>query len=64
MLAVAKYRDIPFIQFLYGADNLCSDTWEIRDLNLYGLNNAENIWYLPLNVDLRFKILKKLLTPT
>ena len=32
MLAVAKYRHIPFIQFLYGADNLSSDTWEIRDL--------------------------------
>lgn len=41
MLAVAKYRNISFIQFLYGADNLSSDTWEIRDLSLYGLNDAE-----------------------
>lgn len=46
MLAVAKYRHIPFIQFLYGADNLSSDTWEIRDLNLYGLNNAEKYMIL------------------
>ncbi len=41
MLAVSKYRNIPFIQFLYGADSLSSDTWEIRDLNLYGITNAE-----------------------
>ena len=41
MMAAAKYRQIPFIQFLYGADNLSSDTWEIRDLSQYGLSNAE-----------------------
>ena len=46
MLAVAKYRHIPFIQFLFGADNLSSDTWEIRDLNLHGLNNAEKYMVL------------------
>lgn len=46
MLAVTKYRHIPFIQFLYGADNLSSDTWEIRDLNLYGLSNAEKYMVL------------------
>lgn len=46
MLAVAKYRHIPFIQFLYGADNLSSDTWEIRDLALYGLTNAEKYMVL------------------
>ena len=46
MLAVAKYRHIPFVQFLYGADNLSSDTWEIRDLNLYGLNYAEKYMVL------------------
>lgn len=46
MLAVAEYRHISFIQFLYGADNLSSDTWEIRDLNLYGLNNAEKYMVL------------------
>lgn len=46
MLAVSKYRNIPFIQFLYGADNLSSDTWEIRDLYLYGLTNAEKYMVL------------------
>lgn len=46
MLAAAKYRNIPFIQFLYGADNLSSDTWEIRDLNTYGLSNAEKYMVL------------------
>ena len=46
MLAAAKYRRIPFIQFLYGADTLSSETWEIRDLNLYGLSNAEKYMVL------------------
>lgn len=46
MLAVSKYRQIPFIQFLYGADNLNSDVWEIRDLALYGLANAERYMVL------------------
>ncbi|MCI8945653.1 MAG: nucleoside phosphorylase [Lachnospiraceae bacterium] len=46
MLAVSKYRQVPFIQFLYGADNLSSDTWEIRDLALHGLNNAEKYMVL------------------
>lgn len=46
MLAVSQYRQIPFIQFLYGADNLSSNTWEIRDLTLYGLTNAEKYMVL------------------
>lgn len=46
MLAVSKYRKIPFVQFLYGADNLSSDTWEIRDLPLHGLTNAEKYMVL------------------
>lgn len=46
MLAAAKYRNIPFIQFLYGADDLSSETWEIRDLAQYGLNNAEKYMVL------------------
>ena len=52
MMAVAKYRHIPFIQFLYGADNLSSYKWEIRDLNLYGLNNAEKYMVLALECGL------------
>lgn len=46
MLAAAKYRHVPFVQFLYGADSLSSETWEIRDLNLYGLNHAETYMIL------------------
>ena len=37
-LAVAKFRNIPIIQFFYGADNLDCDKWEIRDLTDYGLS--------------------------
>lgn len=46
MLAVSKYRQLPFIQFLYGADNLSSDTWEIRDLALHGLSSWEKYMVL------------------
>ena len=46
MLAVSQYRKIPFLQFLYGADNLSSDTWEIRDLELYGITNAQKYMLL------------------
>lgn len=52
MLAVAKYRNIPFIQFLYGADSLGSDTWEIRDLALYGLTNGEKYMELAFSCGL------------
>lgn len=41
MLAVSQYRRIPFIQFLYGADLLGSDTWDMQELESYGLSNAE-----------------------
>lgn len=46
MLAVSRYRNIPFIQFLYGADNLSSDNWDIRDLSLHGLTHAEKYMLL------------------
>lgn len=46
MFAVSQYRKIPFIQFLYGADNLSSEKWEIRDLEMYGLTNAEKYMLL------------------
>ena len=46
MLAVSQYRQVPFIQFLYGADSLSSEKWEIRDLELYGLTNAEKYMLL------------------
>lgn len=40
-MAVMQFRGIPFVQFLYGADNLDADTWEPRDLTEYGLSGAE-----------------------
>ena len=46
MMAVSKYRKIPFIQFLYGADNLSSGIWDIRDLSYYGLTNTEKYMVL------------------
>lgn len=46
MLAASKYRRIPFIQFLYGADLLGSDAWDMRDLASYGLSNAEKYMVL------------------
>lgn len=46
MLAVSKYRQIPFIQFLFGADNLSTDTWDIRNLDSAGLSDAEKYMIL------------------
>lgn len=37
-LAVAKFRNISLLQFFYGADNLDSEKWEIRDLADFGLS--------------------------
>ena len=45
-LAVTQFREIPFIQFLYGADNLDTPVWEPRDLTEYGLSDADK--YLAL----------------
>lgn len=52
MLAVSKYRKIPFVQFLYGADNLSSEKWEMRDLELYGLTEAEKYMLLAFEIGL------------
>lgn len=41
MLAVSRFRKIPFIQFLFGADRLDNDAWEIGDLLDYGFSQAE-----------------------
>lgn len=58
MLAVAKYRNIPFIQFLFGADSLSSDTWDMRDLETAGLSDTEKYMILAfecgLALDLSF----------
>lgn len=52
MLAVAKYRHLPFVQLLYGADNLSSYTWDIRDLSSYGLASTDQYMVLALECGL------------
>lgn len=52
LLAVAKYRNVPFIQFFYGADSLDNEVWEPRDLTDYGLSNAEKYLALALECGL------------
>lgn len=53
-LAVAKFRNIPMIQFFYGADNLDSDQWEIRDLTDYGLSFSDKYMKIALECGLIF----------
>lgn len=38
--AMAQFRNIPIIQFLYGADNLDCEKWELGDLLDYGAANC------------------------
>lgn len=40
-LAVTQFRQIPFAQFLYGADSLSGDSWAPNDLTEYGLKGAD-----------------------
>lgn len=40
-LAVTQFRQIPFAQFLYGADSLSGESWEPNDLTDYGLKGAD-----------------------
>lgn len=53
-LAVAKFRNIPIIQFFYGADNLDSDKWEIRDLTDYGLSFSDKYMTIALECGIAF----------
>ena len=53
-LAVAKFRNIPIIQFFYGADNLDSDKWEIRDLTDYGLSLSDRYMTIALECGIAF----------
>ena len=41
LLAAARFRGLPLIQFFYGADNLDCPTWQPRDLTDWGLYGAE-----------------------
>ncbi len=52
LLAVAKFRNVPFVQFFYGADSLDHEEWEPRDLTDYGLSNAEKYFALALECGL------------
>lgn len=52
LLAVAKYRNVPFVQFFYGADSLDNEVWEPRDLTDYGLSSAEKYLALALECGL------------
>ncbi|MCI8465060.1 MAG: nucleoside phosphorylase [Lachnospiraceae bacterium] len=47
-LAVARFRNIPILQFFYGADNLDADAWEIRDLTDYGISHSGKYMALAL----------------
>lgn len=53
-LAVARFRDIPLLQFFYGADNLDSDKWEIRDLTDYGLTLSDKYMTIALECGIAF----------
>lgn len=53
-LAVAKFRNIPMMQFFYGADNLDSDRWEIRDLMDYGLSLSDKYMAIALECGIAF----------
>ena len=37
-IAVARFRNVSFLQFLFGADNLDCEEYDMRDLILYGRN--------------------------
>ena len=53
-LAVAQFRNIPMIQFFYGADNLDSEQWEIRDLTDYGLSLSDKYMTIALECGIAF----------
>lgn len=48
VLAVAQFREVPLVQFFYGADSLDSEKWEPRDLTEYGLTGADKYMALAL----------------
>lgn len=46
LLAAARFRDLPFVQFFFGADSLDNPTWQPRDLTDYGLSGADKYMVL------------------
>jgi len=55
LLAVARYRNIGYAQFFYGADSLDNDKWEIRDLNDHGLRGADKYIALAFECGLKMQ---------
>lgn len=53
MLAVSQFRNIPFVQFLFGADSLDENGWEIGDLLDYGLTGAEKYMAIALECGIK-----------
>ena len=52
-MAVARFRSIPFIQFLFGADNLDCEEYDMRDLILYGRNAGSRYLTLAFECGIR-----------
>lgn len=52
LLAAAKFRKTPFVQFFYGADSLDGPQWQPRDLTDYGLSGADKYMALALECGL------------
>ncbi len=51
-LAVSKFRNVPVIPFLFGADHLDSDRWEPRDLTDYGRHLSDKYIAIALEIAL------------
>ena len=54
-LAVAKFRNIPIVQFLFGADNLDAAAWEPRDIADYGFREANRYILMGLEMAVEMK---------
>ncbi len=52
-VAVARFRNIPFLQFLFGADNLDCEEYDMRDLILYGRNAGNKYLTLAFECGIR-----------
>ena len=55
-LAVAKFRNIPIIQFLFGADNLDAAAWEPRDIADYGFREANR--YILMGLEMAAEMMR------
>lgn len=53
-MAAAGFRNVPILQFFYGADSLDSDKWEPRDLTDYGMRFGDKYMAIALECALEF----------